>query len=189
MPLPQLKVRTYPDPCLRRKSQKVKAVGPGERLLIQSMITAMYAHKGVGLAAPQVGINQQIFVADIGQGPMAVINPQVVEQHGSTVLEEGCLSIPGVTVKIKRPKKILVKYMDEENTIVQREFSDLMARVFLHESDHLFGKLIVDYVGLRQKKEVQKHLKMLEDIQKNPQESSSQNISNSKKASEKNANA
>ena len=158
MNAPQLTVRVYGDPCLRAKSAPVDRVGVGERLLIQAMIETMYAHKGIGLAAPQVGINQQIFVADIGQGPVVIVNPKILKRSGTQTLEEGCLSIPGVVVEIKRPQKILVNFYNERNQLVEKEFTDLMARVFLHETDHLHGKLIVDYVGWGVKTKVKKQL-------------------------------
>jgi len=147
-----LKIRLYGDSCLKKKSIPVKEVGPGERMLIESMLETMYAQKGIGLAAPQVGISQKIFVADIGEGPIVVINPKILKKRGSDVMEEGCLSIPGVMVAIKRAKKITVKFVDENNQEVAKEFSDLMARVFQHENDHLEGKLILDYVKSKEKK-------------------------------------
>ena len=158
-----LKVRLYGDPCLRKKSLPVKHVGPVERLLIASMIDTMEQHKGVGLAAPQVGINERIIVVDIGNGPIAIINPQIVRRFpSSNYMEEGCLSIPGITVNIKRPQKILIKYINEHNRPVERVCEDLLARVVLHETDHLNGKLIVDYVPLTDRAKLNKHLKVLE---------------------------
>ena len=77
----KLAVRTYGDPCLRKKSALVKSVGPGERFLIKAMLDTMYDHKGIGLAAPQIGINQQIFVVDTGEGPFAVINPKITPHN------------------------------------------------------------------------------------------------------------
>lgn len=158
----KLKIRLYGDPCLRRKSVLVKTVGPGERLLIKAMLETMYEHKGVGLAAPQVGINEQMIVVDIGDGPLAVINPKIIKKSGSAKMEEGCLSIPGVTVNIKRPQKITVRYTDEQNKETERECSDLLARAILHEIDHLHGKLIVDYAGVLGKKKIRKQLKEIE---------------------------
>lgn len=157
----KLKMRYYGDPCLRKKSVVVKKIGVSERLLIQEMIETMHEYKGVGLAAPQVGINQRIFVADIGLGPLVIVNPKVLKRAGSEYLEEGCLSIPGITVNIKRPQTIKVRYSDDNNQEVEREFSDLMARVFLHETDHLNGKLITDYASLRQRLTLKKKIKEL----------------------------
>ena len=160
-------VRIYGDSCLRKKSSPVKKVGPSERILIASMIETMNDHKGVGLAAPQVGINEQIFVADVGDGPMAFVNPQIKKKRGSEVMEEGCLSIPGVLVDIKRPKNIVVHSLDENNKKVEREFDGLLARVIQHETDHLKGKLIIDYAGWYQKLKLKRQLK---DIRKLSQE-------------------
>ena len=164
---PQLKVRLYGDSCLREKCKVLKEVGPAERLFIQSMIEAMHKYKGIGLAAPQVGISQRILVADIGDGPIAVINPEVLEKDGLAVLEEGCLSIPDVTINVTRPVKILLRYMDENNEVQERIFEDLLARVILHETDHLDGKLIVDYAT---QEELDKWKSKLNDIKKKQQE-------------------
>jgi peptide deformylase len=150
----QLKIRYYGDPCLRLESDPVKEVGPGERLLAEAMIKTMYASKGIGLAAPQVGINQQFFVADIGLGPFAVFNPKIVKRFGQESMEEGCLCLPGVSVNVRRAKEIKVRYRDENNQIVEKELAGMAARVFMHETDHLHGKLIIDYAGWRQRRRI-----------------------------------
>ncbi len=158
-----LKIRIYGDPILREKAKPVKSVGPVERMLISSMIETMRNAKGIGLAAPQIGVSEQILIADIdnGQGAIAVINPEIIKKNGNATKEEGCLSIPGVLVNVKRPLKILVRYLDENNRRVEKEYTDMLARVILHETDHLNGKLIVDYVlGLKKIK----LKKVLEDI-------------------------
>ena len=105
----KLKIRIYGDPILRQKASPVKAVGPAERLLIASMMETMYGHKGIGLAAPQVGISEQIFVVDIGEGPIVVVNPKILSRSGQEVREEGCLSMPGIVMHVKRPQKIRVR--------------------------------------------------------------------------------
>ena len=159
----KLKIRIYGDPILRRKALPVKAVGPAERMLIAAMMETMYAHKGIGLAAPQVGISEQIFVADIGEGPLVLVNPQILQRSGSALKEEGCLSIPGVMVNIKRPQKIRVRYLNEDNTMMEQEYSDLLARVILHETDHLKGKLMIDYASLLQQRRLKKKLKAIQE--------------------------
>lgn len=164
--LPKLTIRYYGDPCLRKRSAEVKTVGPGERVFIKALLAAMYEHKGVGLAAAQVGVNQQIFVADIGEGPMAIINPKIIKKTGSHKMEEGCLSIPNIVVKVNRSKKIWVKYTDENNQIVERELTDLLAKVFQHEHDHLQGKLIIDYASLARKVKLRKELNDLKKFLK-----------------------
>jgi hypothetical protein len=93
------------------------------------MIETMYHNKGVGLAAPQVGINEQILVADIGEGPMAVINPRILKKSGRETLEEGCLSLPGVNVNVRRAKKIVVSFLNQDNQKVQKSFDGELERV------------------------------------------------------------
>lgn len=166
MVLTPLKIRLYGDPCLRKKSRPVGTVGPSERMLIESMIATMHQAKGVGLAAPQVGINQRFFVVDVGNGPMAIINPKISKKIGSDILEEGCLSIPEVTVMIERPQQITVKYMNENGELKEMTCKDLLARVIQHETDHLDGKLIVDYASHKDKLQFKDQLKALEAGQK-----------------------
>jgi len=161
-----LKIRIYGDPCLRKKSSPVKEVGPSERILIKSMIATMHQSKGIGLAAPQVGINRRFFVLDVGNGPMALINPRILKSSGTSVLEEGCLSIPEITVSIKRPEEITIQYMDENNQVMELACDDLLARVIQHEMDHLDGKLIVDYVSSSEKARIKEQLKTTGKAQK-----------------------
>jgi len=111
------------------------------------MVDTMYQAQGVGLAAPQVGINKRIFVIDIGDGLIVIINPKVLSRKGVHCLEEGCLSVPEVSILIKRPEKIQVQYQEQNNNVVKKSFEGLMARAFLHELDHLDGKLILDYAS------------------------------------------
>lgn len=146
MLITKLKIRIDGDPCLRKVSESIKEVTAGERFLLESMLVTMYAHDGLGLAAPQVGINRRMLVVDIGEGPLMMINPQVKSSSGSCELEEGCLSVPETTIKIARPQKILVRYLDTDGEWHERVFENLMARVLMHEIDHLDGKLIVDYL-------------------------------------------
>ena len=161
MTITELKIRVYGDPVLRKKSKLVKEVGPGERMLVAAMIEAMHHNKGIGLAAPQVGINEQILVADIGDGPLAIINPRILKKSGREVLEEGCLSLPGVNVEVRRAKKIFVSFINESGRKVQKTFEGLLARVILHETDHLHGKLIIDYVSFAQRIKLRPVLKAI----------------------------
>ena len=154
-------IRLYGDPCLRKKSIPIKTVTDSRRELIQAMIATMREHKGIGLAAPQIGLNERLIVVDIGEGPWALINPQVHLREGAGKLEEGCLSMPGITVNVARPQKIFVEYLDENNRKVHRECQDLLARVILHEIDHLDGRLIIDYAPLRQKLSLRKQLQKI----------------------------
>jgi len=154
-----LKIRFYGDPCLETKSRAVKEVGPVERMLIAAMFETMLACKGVGLAAPQVGINEQIFVVDTGQDVFAAINPKIIKTAGSEVMEEGCLSIPRVLVDIKRAKTVWVEFTNEENTQVRAQLNGLVAKVFQHEYDHLQGKLILDYLKPKDRSKIVSQIK------------------------------
>ncbi len=154
-----LKVRVLGDPVLRTKAKLVKEVGPVERMLIAAMFETMESHKGIGLAAPQVGISEQIFIVDTGKDAFAVINPKIVKGAGQDVMEEGCLSIPNTHVAIKRFKVIDVEFIDETNRRVKAKLSGLAAKVFQHEYDHLMGKLIIDYLSPEDQKKVIKQIK------------------------------
>jgi len=154
-----LKIRLYGDPCLESKSKAVKQVGPVERMLISAMFETVIASKGVGLAAPQVGINEQIFVVDTGKEVFAAINPKILKSTGTEVMEEGCLSLPRVLVDIKRAKNIWVEFTDEENRQVRAQLNGLVARVFLHEFDHLQGKLILDHLSLKDRTKIASQIK------------------------------
>lgn len=161
-----LKIRTYGDVCLRKKSKAVKDVGPSERFLINAMVETMRSHKGIGLAAPQIGLNEQLFVVDVGDGPFVVINPQIIKKTGSDVMEEGCLSIPEVLIKVKRAESLVVTYMDENNRHLELRCNGLLAKVIQHETDHLNGKLIVDYASIPEKIKFKKKLDQLLKLHK-----------------------
>jgi peptide deformylase len=169
----QLKVRLYGDACLTAKSKPVKEVGPAERMLIASMFETMHAQRGIGLAAPQVGINEQIFVVDTGKDAFAVINPKIVRSVGTEISEEGCLSIPHLQVAVKRAKEIEVEFLDEDNQMVRAKVSGLLAKVFQHENDHLLGKLIIDYLTPQERKEVLKDVK--DGVYVGPQQNNHEN--------------
>jgi peptide deformylase len=144
-------------------------VGPAERMIIHEMCQAMYEFEGSGLAAPQVGIDQQIFVADVGEGPFAVINPEFLKKSSQeTVLDEGCLSLPKIRINVSRPEVVRVRYLDETGRPVERELSSLMAKVFQHESDHLQGCMIIDYASREEKAKYKEQLAELESLYKKP---------------------
>ena len=163
----KLRLRIYGDPCLRKPTRPVLAVGPAERLLIKEMIPAMYAFDGTGLAANQVGIDARIFVADIGEGPFAVINPEILQASAKqTVLEEGCLSFPGIHIKVKRPEAIRVKYLSVRNETIEADLSGIPSKVFQHEIDHLNGRTIMDHASRAEKIKFKEKLGMLEASQR-----------------------
>ncbi len=142
-----LKIRLFGDPKLRKRSRLVERIGQSHRNILSQMAKLMYDNSGIGLAAPQVGINEFMVVADIGSGLYKLINPKVVKKEGRQSMEEGCLSIPGVCVKVNRARKILIKAQDESGKPLVIEAEDLLARVLQHEIDHLKGKLIIDYAS------------------------------------------
>lgn len=156
-----LRIRLFGDPVLRKKANAVKHVTAAHRDILSKMAQAMYRDKGIGLAAPQVGINEAMIVADIGAGLYKLINPKILKKEGAQVMEEGCLSVPGVCIQVRRAKKIVVKAEDENSKPVTIEAEDLLARVFQHEIDHLKGKLIPDYASLFEKLRIKKKLKEL----------------------------
>ncbi|MDD5669334.1 MAG: peptide deformylase [Candidatus Omnitrophica bacterium] len=141
-----LKIRVLGDPVLRGKAKKVKEILESHRSLLSKMARIMYDSEGIGLAAPQVGVEECLIVIDAGNGLYKLINPRIVSCEGTQSFEEGCLSVPGVTVKVKRSKRILVEALDENGKPLKLEVQNLLACVFQHEIDHLEGKLIVDYI-------------------------------------------
>ncbi len=145
--MPDLKIRKFPEAILRRKAARVEKVTASERSILSDMAGAMYLSRGVGLAAVQVGIDKQLAVIDVGEGLIKLVNPVILKREGLETQEEGCLSCPGLYVKIKRAKKVLVSYMDENGDIAELNASGLLARAAQHELDHLSGKLIIDYLG------------------------------------------
>jgi peptide deformylase len=158
MPEINLRIRVFGDPVLRKKAQAVKEITQEHRDVLSVMSRLMYADAGIGLAASQVGINECMIVADIGSGLYKLINPKIIKREGYQALEEGCLSVPGICIKVKRNKKILVEALDEFGKPLKIEVEDLLACVFQHEIDHLKGKLIVDYASFLDKLKIRKKL-------------------------------
>jgi peptide deformylase len=156
-----LRIRKFGDPALRRKSAWVKKVTPGHRDVLSAMSRLMYDGEGIGLAASQVGIDEAMIVVDIGKGLYKVVNPKIVKFQGAQVNLEGCLSVPGVCIKVKRANKIKVTGLDENGQPLNVEAGGLLACVFQHEIDHLKGKLIVDYASFLEKIKITKTLKEL----------------------------
>lgn len=155
----ELRIHIYGDKALRKKSQSVKLVGSEEKALADKMADIMYSSGGIGLAAPQVGINKQLIIIDIGQGLFKLFNPKVKKKQGAIALEEGCLSFPGISVKVKRAQRILVEGINELNKKTDFWAEDLFSVALQHEIDHLKGKLIVDYANFIKKLEINKKFK------------------------------
>ena len=147
------KLITVPDEILRKKSRQVEKIGKDEKNLIKDLFETMYHHKGIGLAAIQVGIPKRIIVLDVNQKdnlkkPLCFINPVVRNlSEERSKYEEGCLSIPNTFVEIERPKKCLVEYIDINGQKKNMECDDLLSTCIQHEINHLDGKLIIDFLS------------------------------------------
>lgn len=154
-----LRIRVYGEAVLKKKARPVKQATPAHRELLSKMARLMYEASGIGLAAPQVGVSECLIVVDIGNGLYKLVNPKIIKKEGDWCIEEGCLSVPGVGIKVKRSRKVVVSAWDENGKPLTIEAQDLLACVFQHEIDHLHGKLIVDYATLLDKLRLGKALK------------------------------
>lgn len=139
-------IRTDEDPILRKKSRVVTEINDRVIELVDDMLETMYDADGVGLAAPQIGILKRIIVIDIGEGPVAIINPEFVSSEGSYIDVEGCLSIPNKNGDVERPEYVKVKGFNIEGEEIIVEGEELMARALCHELDHLDGILFTDKI-------------------------------------------
>ena len=139
-------IREIGDDILNKPCKKVTKMTMRTQILIDDMLDTMYEAMGVGLAAPQVGILKRIVVIDVGEGPIVLINPEILETSGEQTGDEGCLSVPGMAGQVTRPNYVKVKAMDEEMNEVIYEGTELLARAFCHEIDHLDGKMYTDLV-------------------------------------------
>jgi len=153
-----LQIRTVGDPVLARRAHDVDVVDGRLDRLIEDMIETMYDAPGVGLAAPQVGVDLRLFVWDVGDGPEVAINPEILELHGRWRYEEGCLSVPGYFWPIERPRQVLLRYVDRHGEVVEREAEDLLGRVFQHETDHLDGVLLIERLDEEERREAKQRL-------------------------------
>ena len=146
-----LEIKVYPDKILRKVSEPVKDIDEEVKKLIDDMLETMYSAPGVGLSAVQVGVLKRIISLDPSLGEdltqvMILLNPEIYEQEGSCIFEEGCLSVPEYFSDIERAERIKVRALDRDGEKVDFEADGLLARVILHEVDHLNGKLFVDHM-------------------------------------------
>ncbi len=162
MPETGLKIRVFGDTVLRKKAKTVKKITDYHRDILSKMARLMYDSTGIGLAAPQVGISEAMIVLDIGDGLYKLVNPKIVRKEGFQAIQEGCLSVPGVCLKVKRAKKVSVGALDENGEHIFIEASELLACVLQHEIDHLNGRLIVDYSSVFNRLKISKKLKKLQ---------------------------
>ena len=137
-------IRIIGDPVLRRKAALVEDIDATLARVADCMIDTMYTAEGVGLAAPQVGVQKRLFVWDLGDGPKTIVNPVIIDSDGEWVYDEGCLSVPGLSWEIVRPKRVHVVGRDLNGDEVSFEADELEARLFQHELDHLDGTLLIE---------------------------------------------
>lgn len=163
------KVIFLPDPRLRAATETITVFDDELRKLIDDMIETMYAHDGIGLAAPQIGISKKIAVIDVSRErnePFCIINPEILEKEGEELMDEGCLSVPGAYDKAPRALKVKVRALDRDGKQFEMNADGLLAHCLQHEIDHLYGKLYVDYlsplkrnVALRKLEKVKRRVK------------------------------
>ena len=158
--MPKLDIIHYPDPRLRTVAKPVAAVDDRIRQLAADMLETMYAAPGIGLAATQVNVHERILVIDISEdksAPRVFINPEIVEADGHEIMEEGCLSVPGIYDKVERAERIKVRALNEQGESFELEADGLLAVCIQHEIDHLDGKVFVDYLSpLKQQRVIKK---------------------------------
>jgi len=156
-----LEIKTYPNKVLTRKTKLVGEINAEIKELVDSMVETLYAKRGAGLAANQIGVSKQIIVVDDSRGGgnvRVLINPKITRKKGSVAMVEGCLSLPGLELEIKRPEKIEVKYLDKRGQAQKIKASDLLARIICHEVDHLEGKTMLDRLPLLKRFKLKRQL-------------------------------
>ncbi len=153
------RIRVFGDPVLRTPAQEVAVIDDSLRKLADDMLATMREAPGVGLAAPQVGIQKRLFVYDIGEGAHAVVNPQLSGHAGEWDYEEGCLSVPGLSWSIVRYDEVHLDGWDLDGNAISVDAEELLARVFQHECDHLDGVLLIERLDKRQRKQAMRSLR------------------------------
>ena len=155
----QLPLFIYDDQILRRKAKPVRQVDDNLRKLAADMMETMHLDHGIGLAANQVGSLQRIIVVDVSGmeetpevPPLVMLNPEVLREEGSWIMEEGCLSIPDIREEVERPELIRVRFKDLDSKDHEIEAAGILSRVILHEIDHLNGVLFIDRLGAMKRK-------------------------------------
>ena len=154
-----MKIIYYGNPVLREVSKEVTEITDEIRQILDEMVETMREESGVGLAANQVGLTLRFFVGEVDGNVKKIINPEIIEFGKEEIeLEEGCLSIPGIYKRVKRPEKIKVRYQNEKGETVEEELNEVWARVFQHELDHLDGILFIDKISPLNKRLISKRL-------------------------------
>jgi peptide deformylase len=154
-------IRVFGDPVLKQRAQEVEELDGSLARLVEDMAETMYEAPGIGLAAPQVGVQKRLFVYDLheGDGPQVVVNPVITESDGEWAYEEGCLSVPGLAWEIVRPKQVLLTGYDLDGNELAIEADELAARLFQHELDHLDGILLLERLDADTRKQALRTLR------------------------------
>jgi peptide deformylase len=157
----QYSIRLYGDPVLKQRASEVSDIDGTLVRLTDGMIETMYEARGLGVAAPQVGVQKRIFVYDLndGEGAKVIVNPTIAEATGEWSYEEGCLSIPGLYWPIVRPKEVHLTGVDLDGNAISIEADELLARMFQHEIDHLDGTLLLERLDGDQRKQALRDLR------------------------------
>ena len=151
-----LDIRVLGDPILRQETTIVREVTDEHRRLIDEMFETMYAARGIGLAAPQVGRTERIAVIDVDGARFALVNPEIMGGEGKKTAEEGCLSIPEIYGDVERKLTVRIRALDRDGKPFEADASELLARCFQHEIDHLHGKLFLDYLSILKRRSAMK---------------------------------
>jgi peptide deformylase len=159
--MPPYDIRVFGDPVLKQRATEVADLDGRLARLVDDMAATMYDAPGLGLAAPQVGVQQRFFVYDLhdGEGARCVVNPAITESDGEWVYEEGCLSVPGLAWEIVRPKTVLLRGYDIDGKEIEIEADELAARVFQHELDHLDGVLLLERLDADTRKQAMRTIR------------------------------
>jgi peptide deformylase len=163
-----MEVLHFPDPRLRKQAQPVTRIDAGVRALAADMLETMYRENGIGLAATQVNVQQRVVVIDLSterNEPLALINPEIIQQEGSEQSQEGCLSVPGYFDTVERATRIRYRYQTLNGETVEADADGLMAICVQHEIDHLNGKLFIDYLSTLKRERIRKKLEKQERLQ------------------------
>ena len=161
------RIRIYGDPVLHEKASPIEEITEEDYQIAKKMLATMYSNPiGIGLAATQVGILRRLIVIDIDRddpdnAPIVLINPEILEQEGESIIEEGCLSIPELKAEVKRPEKVIAsaRTLDDEEIVIEDE--SLLARVLQHEIDHLNGILFIDHLSRKKQKRLKAKLRQI----------------------------
>ena len=140
-------------PVLRQETRPVEVVTDDIRRLIDDMFETMYAARGIGLAAPQVGRLERLAVVDVNENPFVIINPEILLREGTQRGEEGCLSIPDIYGEVERAMRVVVRALDRDGRPFEVDANELLARCLQHEIDHLHGRLFLDYLSVLKRRQ------------------------------------